>query len=57
MIRINWVHYRHEDLVILLDSEVVNFTIKVVIKGRRLGTGRLGTRRLGTVTLYISFVD
>jgi hypothetical protein len=34
MVRINWMHHRHEDAVILLNSEVNNITIKVVIKGR-----------------------
>jgi hypothetical protein len=34
MVRINRMHHRHEDTVILLNSEVINFTIKVVVKGR-----------------------
>jgi hypothetical protein len=33
MVRINWMHHRHEDTVILLNSEVDDFTIKVVVKG------------------------
>jgi hypothetical protein len=28
------MHHRHEDAVIFLDSEVVDFTIKVVVKGQ-----------------------
>jgi hypothetical protein len=32
MVRIDRMHHRHEDTVILLNSKVVDFTIKVVIK-------------------------
>jgi hypothetical protein len=32
--RIDRMHHRHKDMVILLDSEVDDFTIKVVVKGR-----------------------
>jgi hypothetical protein len=32
--RIDQMHHHHEDTVILLDGEVVDFTIKVVVKGR-----------------------
>jgi hypothetical protein len=28
--RINQIHHHHEDMVILLNSEVIDFTIKVV---------------------------
>jgi hypothetical protein len=34
MVRIDLMHHRHKDVVILLNSEVVDFTIKVVVKGR-----------------------
>jgi hypothetical protein len=34
MVRIDRMHHRHEDAVILLNSEVVDFTIKVVVKGQ-----------------------
>jgi hypothetical protein len=34
MMRIDQVHHCHEDAVILLNSEVVDFAIKVVVKGR-----------------------
>jgi hypothetical protein len=34
MMRINRMHHRHEDTVILLNIKVVNITIKVVIKGQ-----------------------
>jgi hypothetical protein len=34
MLRINWMHHRHEDTVILLNSDIVDITIEVVIKGR-----------------------
>jgi hypothetical protein len=34
MVRIDQMHHCHEDMVILLDSEVVDFTIKVVVKGQ-----------------------
>jgi hypothetical protein len=34
MIRIDRMHHCHKDAVLLLDSEVVNFTIKVIVKGR-----------------------
>jgi hypothetical protein len=34
MVRIDWMHHRHEDAVILLNSKVVEFTMKVVVKGR-----------------------
>jgi hypothetical protein len=27
------MHYHHKDMVILLNSEVIDFTIKVVVKG------------------------
>jgi hypothetical protein len=33
MVRIDQMHHRHEDVVILLNSKVVDFTIKVVVKG------------------------
>jgi hypothetical protein len=33
MVRIDRMHHHHEDAVILLNSEVVDFTIKVVVKG------------------------
>jgi hypothetical protein len=32
--QINRMHHRRKDAVILLDSEVVDFTIKVVVKGQ-----------------------
>jgi hypothetical protein len=34
MVRINWMHHCDEDTVILLNSKVVDFTIKVVVKGQ-----------------------
>jgi hypothetical protein len=34
MMRIDRMHHRHEDVVILLNSEVVDFAIEVVVKGR-----------------------
>jgi hypothetical protein len=34
MVRINRMHHRHKNTVILLNSKVVNFTIKVVVKGQ-----------------------
>jgi hypothetical protein len=34
IVRIDWMHHHHEDAVTLLNSEVIDFTIKVVIKGR-----------------------
>jgi hypothetical protein len=34
MVRIDRMHHCHEDTVILLNNEVVDFTIKVVVKGR-----------------------
>jgi hypothetical protein len=33
MVRINWMHHRHKNAVILLNSKVIDFTIKVVVKG------------------------
>jgi hypothetical protein len=30
------MHHRHEDTVILLNSEVVDFTMKVIVKGQTL---------------------
>jgi hypothetical protein len=33
MVRIDQMHHRHEDMVILLNSKVVDFTIKVIVKG------------------------
>jgi hypothetical protein len=33
MMRINQMHYRYEDMVIFFNSEVINFTIEVVVKG------------------------
>jgi hypothetical protein len=34
MVRINQMHHCHEDAVILLNSKVIDFTIKVVVKGQ-----------------------
>jgi hypothetical protein len=34
MLRIDRIHHRHEDTVTLLNSDVVNITIKVVVTGR-----------------------
>jgi hypothetical protein len=34
MVRIDWMHHCHEDAVILLNSEVIEFTIKVIVKGQ-----------------------
>jgi hypothetical protein len=33
MMKIDWMHHRHEGTVILLNSEVIDFTIQVIIKG------------------------
>jgi hypothetical protein len=34
MMRIDRMHHRHKDAVILLNSKVIDFTIKVVVKGQ-----------------------
>jgi hypothetical protein len=34
MVKIDRMHHCHKDTVILLNNKVVNFTIKVVVKGR-----------------------
>jgi hypothetical protein len=34
MMQIDQMHHHRKDAVILLDSEVIDFTIKVVVKGR-----------------------
>jgi hypothetical protein len=42
MMRIDRMHHHHEDTVILLNGEVVDFTIKVVVQGQTcvLAAGR-----------------
>jgi hypothetical protein len=34
MVRIDWMHHCHKDTFTLLNSEVIDFTIKVIIKGQ-----------------------
>jgi hypothetical protein len=34
MLRIDWMYHHHEDMVTLLNSDVVDITIKVIVKGQ-----------------------
>jgi hypothetical protein len=33
MMRIDWMYHHHKNVVILLNSKVVDFTIEVIVKG------------------------